>query len=330
MEESLFVWKDGRIAPWADAVMHIADSAVAESQMAFEEFRCIRDEKSGKTFAFRLDSHIERLRRAAAASSLGELPASRKIARAVADVVAENGFEECCIRMTAARRGRAARFSMGASVDDDLSAEMVIACWRNPSCAADRASGLSSGGEDCQSAADFPASHGISIRVSSWRMGSADSIQPQIRSSAMAGLEALSKREALSCGAKEAIILNTVGLVCHSTCGNVFVVRDGVLSTPPLSAGTYDGVMRDTTLNLAMDMDIPAIEEQLTRTDLYMADEAFLADDVVGILPITSVDSCRIGKGRPGSVTEALRKRLDRASRGKLPEYSVWLTEICS
>ena len=128
--------------------------------------------------------------------------------------------------------------------------------------------------------------------------------------------------------ADEAVLLDAQGNVCRSTGGAVFAVRDGVVSTPPASSGVYDSVARDTVLNLAMDMDVPVMEESLTRSDLFIADEVFLVDDVRGVTGVSRVDGRQVGKGSRAPVLEALHKRFAKLAAGKLPEYQGWLAEV--
>jgi branched-chain amino acid aminotransferase len=121
-------------------------------------------------------------------------------------------------------------------------------------------------------------------------------------------------------------MLNEAGLVCEGTGENLFVVRNGVLSTPPLSDGVLEGITRDSVLEVADELGIPAIEESLTRSDLYIADEVFMTGSAAELTPIGSVDGRTIGK--PGEVTRALQERFFEIAYGHAEEYADWLTEI--
>lgn len=121
-------------------------------------------------------------------------------------------------------------------------------------------------------------------------------------------------------------MLNEAGLVCEGTGENLFIVRDGVLSTPPLSDGLLEGITRDTVLCLADDLEIPAIEESLTRSDLYIADEVFMTGSAAELTPIGSVDGREIGK--PGEVTRALQDRYFAVAYGQIDDYADWLAEV--
>ena len=162
--------------------------------------------------------------------------------------------------------------------------------------------------------------------VSSWRQRTNNSIPPAVKATASYMNSILAKLEAKEHGYAEAIMLNEQGLVCEGTGENLFVVRDGVLSTPPLSDGLLEGITRDTVLCLADDLEIPAIEESLTRADLYIADEVFMTGSAAELTPIGSVDGREIGK--PGEVTRALQERFFDVAYGNIDEYLEWLTEV--
>ena len=121
-------------------------------------------------------------------------------------------------------------------------------------------------------------------------------------------------------------MLNEQGYVCEGTGENLFVVRNGIVSTPPLSDGLLEGITRDTILTLCCDMDIPALEESMTRSDLYIADEMFLTGSAAELTPVASVDERKISG--MGPVTEQLHKRYFDVAYGKVPEYEDWITRI--
>ena len=168
--------------------------------------------------------------------------------------------------------------------------------------------------------------NGVAVGVSSWRQRSNNAIPPAVKSTASYMNSILAKLEAKEHGYAEAIMLNEAGLVCEGTGENLFIVRDGVLSTPPLSDGLLEGITRDTVLCLADDLEIPAIEESLTRSDLYIADEVFMTGSAAELTPIGSVDGREIGK--PGEVTRALQDRYFAVAYGQIDDYADWLAEV--
>ncbi|MEF9875993.1 MAG: aminotransferase class IV, partial [Gordonibacter sp.] len=168
--------------------------------------------------------------------------------------------------------------------------------------------------------------NGVAVGISSWRQRSNNAIPPAVKSTASYMNSILAKLEAKQHGYVEAIMLNEQGLVCEGTGENLFIVRDGVLSTPPLSDGLLEGLTRDTILCLADDLEIPAVEESLTRSDLYIADEVFMTGSAAELTPIGSVDGREVGK--PGEITRALQERFFDVVYGNIEEYADWLTEV--
>ena len=164
------------------------------------------------------------------------------------------------------------------------------------------------------------------VAIAVWRQRTNNSIPPAVKATASYMNSILAKLEAKEHGYVEAIMLNEAGLVCEGTGENLFVVRDGILSTPPLSDGLLEGITRDTVLCLADDLEIPAIEESLTRSDLYIADEVFMTGSAAELTPIGSVDGRVVGK--PGEITRLLQDRFFAVCYGNIEEYSEWLTEI--
>lgn len=144
---------------------------------------------------------------------------------------------------------------------------------------------------------------------------------------------AFALREARQRGFDEPILLNEAGDVCSGARKAVFAVRDGVLSTPPLACGVRESVDRDTVINFAMDLDVPIVEERMTRADLCIADELFLCDAVRGVIPVSSIDGCTIGKPgkagpKPGPITKAIQERCAKMMAGKLDEYAAWIAQV--
>jgi branched-chain amino acid aminotransferase len=132
--------------------------------------------------------------------------------------------------------------------------------------------------------------------------------------------------EANDHGYAEAILLNEAGYVCEGTGENIFVVRDELIMTPPVSDGILDGITRDTIVALAEDLGMDVIEASLTRTDLYVADEVFFCGTAAEVVPIRSVDHRDIGD--PGPVTLALQEAYFNVVRGRDDEYDYWLERV--
>ena len=132
----------------------------------------------------------------------------------------------------------------------------------------------------------------------------------------------MAKVQAVRAGYDEAILLSPQGYVSECTGENLFLVRDGVIVTPPTSAGALEGITQDSVRRIASDLDIEYREGNILRSDLYTAEEAFLSGTAAEVVPIRSVDDREIGD--PGPITRSIQERLFEAFRGKRPEYSDW------
>lgn len=299
-----YIWKNGEIIPWAEATTHVLSHSLHYGSGVFEGIRCYKDPDSDKSFVFRLRDHMERLHRSAKIASI-DLPYSvDELCDATLEIIRANKLPSCYIRpLVYHGYGVMGVDPTGAPVD------VIIACWPWDSYL----------GEDA-------LERGVAVGVSSWRQRSINAIPPAVKATASYFNSILAKLEAKAHGYTEAIMLNEKGMVCEGTGENLFVVRDGILSTPPLSDGVLEGITRDSIMVLADELEIPVIEESLTRSDLYIADEVFMTGSAAELTPIGSVDNREIGK--PGEITRRLQDRFFEVVYGHDDEYADWLTEI--
>jgi len=170
---------------------------------------------------------------------------------------------------------------------------------------------------------DEGVQRGVRMKISTWRR-----MDPNVNPVAAKGTgiyinSSLAKVEALHGGYDEAILLNTVGSVAEATGENVFVVKNGVLLTPPLSAGALEGLTRDSVMTIARDFGYEVREQNLLRTDLYLADEAFLSGTAAEVVPIREVDDREIGD--PGEITRKIQETYFAIVHGQVDKYADWL-----
>jgi branched-chain amino acid aminotransferase len=168
--------------------------------------------------------------------------------------------------------------------------------------------------------------NGVRMKVSSWRR-----IDPNVNPVAAKGTgiyvnSSLAKVEALKSGYDEAILLNSHGFVAECTGENLFVVKNGRLVTPPLSSGALEGITRDSVITIARDLGIEVREESLLRSDLYLADEAFLTGTAAEIVPMRSVDDREIGP--PGEITKKIQGTYFATVHGDEDRYKDWLEHV--
>ena len=138
----------------------------------------------------------------------------------------------------------------------------------------------------------------------------------------------LAKVETHKAGYDEAILLDDKGHVCEGSGENIYVVREGVIYTPPQTASILDGINRKTALQIARDLGIEVVERDLARAELYMADEVFMSGTAAELVPVREVDDHEIGDGRPGEVTRAVQKVFDDALHGRAERYREWLDPV--
>lgn len=170
---------------------------------------------------------------------------------------------------------------------------------------------------------------GASVCVSSWRRISDTAIPARGKITGAYINSAFAKTEALLNGFDEAIVLNQNGHVSEGSAENLFIVRDGVLATPPVSDNILEGITRAAVIQLARDeLGLETVERAIDRTELYVADEAFFCGTGVQVAAIASVDHRPVGAGKLGPVVRQLRDVYFAAVRGELPSYRAWLTPV--
>jgi branched-chain amino acid aminotransferase len=169
---------------------------------------------------------------------------------------------------------------------------------------------------------------GVRIKISSWRRNSQNALPAAAKADGQYINSVLAKVESLKAGYDEAIMLNEAGFVTDGSGENVFIVRDGVLFTPPTQAGCLDGITRGTVITLAREREYVVREENLVRTDLYNADECFFTGTAAELTPIREVDDRQVGAGHRGAVTKELQDAFFAATKGEDPRHTDWLTYV--
>jgi branched-chain amino acid aminotransferase len=228
-----------------------------------------------------------------------------QVVKATKATVAANNLEECYIRPLA-------YYSYGEMGLNPLpnKVSLGIACWSWDSYLGEKAE-----------------KEGVRCQVSSWRRVNSSTMPPQAKSTANYANASLAKIEALKAGYDESIMLNTEGMVSEASAENVFRVKDGIVSTPPASAGVLRGITRDTIIRLVPESGMEFRRSDISREELYTSDELFLTGTAAGVTPVREVDGRKIGEnGWP--ITERLRKAYDDIVHGKSPKHTKWLTYV--
>ena len=300
--ETEWIWKNGKHIPWAEATTHVLTHALHYGTAVFEGGRCY--ETDAGSAVFRLHDHMERLVRSGRMIRMDLPYDADELTEAAIELIQANKMTECYVRPIAYRGyGAVGVNPMSAPID------VVIACWPWSAYLGKEA-----------------IENGISVAVSSWRQRSANSTPGAVKSSASYLNSGLANIEATENGYVEAILLNENGVVAEGSGENIFAIRNGVISTPPLSDGILEGLTRDSVIQIARDLGYTVLERSLVRSDLYAADEVFFTGSAAEVTPICSVDNRRIGS--PGPITKELQSRFFDVVKGRIPEYEHWLRRI--
>jgi branched-chain amino acid aminotransferase len=293
------IWMDGEMVDWDDATIHVLTHTLHYGSGVFEGIRAYAT--ADGPAVFRLTDHIRRLFDSAT-MLLIEIPYSiEQIVEATKELIRVNEIEECYIRpLVYLGYGEMGLNPLPCPVN------VSIAVWPW---------GTYLGEEGIR--------HGVRVKVSSWRRQDPNMIPPAAKVTGLYVNSSLAKVEALKSGYDEAILLNSQGWVSECSGENLFIVKDGSILTPPLSAGALDGITRDSVWAIANDLGYEVVEENLWRSDLYTADEAFLTGTAAEVVPIRSVDDRVIGE--PGEVTRKIQEMYFAAIRGEVEAYKGWL-----
>jgi len=299
MNEADFIWMNGEIVRWEDARVHVLTHALHYGSGVFEGIRAYETERG--TAGFRHHDHLQRLHRSAELYYM-ELPYTlEKLREATHELIRRNKLRSCYIRPIAFRGyGEMGLFPLNTPV------EMSIAVW---------AWGAYLGEEGQR--------HGIRAKVASWRRMSSDSFIPQAKACGQYLNSILAKVESAKAGYDEAILLDDHGNVSEGSGENVFVVRDGTISTPPMTASILEGITSASVKQIAADLGFEVVDRDIARGELYHADEGFLTGTAAEVVPVREIDDHMLGE--PGELTQAIQKRFFEAIQGKRDEYLEWL-----
>jgi branched-chain amino acid aminotransferase len=295
------IWVDGGFVDWADAKVHLLTHTLHYGLGVFEGIRCYRTD-DGRSAVFRLSEHIRRLFDSARINLL-DIPFSpAEIEEATLETMRRNHLEEGYMRPLVFIGDGEMGLNPGGNA-----IRVAIMAW---------AWGAYLGEESME--------RGIRAKVSTFSRHYVNAKMTKGKTCGDYVNSILAKREALLDGYDEAIMLDTQGLVSEASGENIFLVRDGVLRTPPLHT-VLDGITRETVCELAADKGIPVEERSVTRDDLYIADEIFLTGTAAEVTPVREVDRRTVGDGRRGPVTKLLQEAYFSVAAGRDPKYERWL-----
>ncbi len=293
------IWMNGELVDWDDAKIHVLTHSLHYGMGVFEGIRAY--ETSQGPGIFRLTEHIERLFNSAKIMGM-EIPYSvDEIVDATKAVVRESGLPSAYIRPIAYYGyGEMGLNTLPCSVD------VSISCWPWGAYLGDDA-----------------VTKGVRMKISTWLRHDHNAMPPASKTTGNYVNSSLAKVEALKAGYDEGIMLNPQGLVSECTGENIFISRGGALLTPPGSAGALEGLTQNTVMAIADDLDIECVVTDLTRSDLYIADEMFVCGTAAEVSAVNSVDDRTIPC--PGPFTTAIAAEYAKVVRGEVPQYKDWV-----
>ncbi|GCD98137.1 branched-chain amino acid transaminase [Embleya hyalina] len=295
------IWMNGALVPWADAKVHVLSNGLHYGTGVLEGTRAHATPRGPAVF--RLDDHLRRFRESAHILGFEPPYDSAALRAATLELIAANGHDECYLRHLA----HLGYGEMGPGFHPGLPVEVSIAGWEWHTYLGDG------------------AERGIRLATSSWRRNDPNAMPPAAKATAGYLNSALAKTAALRAGYDDALLLNADGYVGECSAANVFAIREGVLCTPPPSAGALRGITQDTVLTLARDLGIEVRVRNLLRTDLYTAEEVFVTGTAAGVIPVASLDDREVGSG---PITRKLRAAYTAAVTGRDERYEHWLTLV--
>jgi branched-chain amino acid aminotransferase len=295
------VWKNGKMIAWKDATVHALSHGLHYGTAVFEGIRCY-DTQSGPA-VFRLKDHMVRLHSSAKSINMAIPHTVDELCSAAREVVKVNALRSCYIRPISLFGVLGIGVNpIGYPVDTFVIGFPLGAYL----------------GED-------GIRNGIRVHTSSWRRMSGSSVPATAKICGNYVNSALAVMEAKQNGFDEAVLLNEHGMVAEGSGENIFVVRAGAVVTPPLSVGILPGITRDSVMRLAKDMGYDVAERNLTRSELFLADELFFTGSAAEVTPIREIDRRPVGNGKPGPITKSLQTKYSDVTKGKDSNYSAWL-----
>jgi branched-chain amino acid aminotransferase len=297
------IWYDGELVEWRNATTHVLTHSLHYGMGVFEGVRAYQTPEG--TAIFRLQAHTDRLFDSAHIMNMKIPFTKEQINEAIKAAVRENKLDSAYIRPLVFYGSE----GMGIRADN-LNVHVVVAAWHWGAYMGDEA-----------------LENGIKIRTSSFTRHHVNITMTRAKASGSYVNSMLALQEAVSAGADEALLLDPEGYVAEGSGENVFIVKDGVIYTPEVTA-CLNGITRNTVLTLAREHGIEIVEKRITRDEVYIADEAFFTGTAAEVTPIRELDGRQIGIGRRGPVTETLQKAYFDLVSGKTPAHAEWRTLV--
>ncbi|MFT3921515.1 MAG: branched-chain amino acid transaminase [Myxococcales bacterium] len=299
------IWLDGALVNWDDAKVHVLTHTLHYGLGVFEGIRCYKL-ANGQSAIFRLQEHVDRLFESAHICTMKLEQSREEVVAACLETVRVNKLAECYLRPLAFLGSGA----MGLGATENRT-HLTVVVWKWGAYLGDE--GLKKG---------------IRAKVSSFTRPGINSVMAKGKIVGHYVNSILAKREVMAAGYQEAIMLDTQGCVAEASGENIFMVKKGVIYTPPLGASILGGITRDTVIQLCDELGLKLVERTITRDELYIADEVFMCGTAAEITPVREIDDRQIGIGARGPVTEKVQKRYFEVVRGEGKPHPEWLSLV--
>jgi branched-chain amino acid aminotransferase len=298
------IWMDGKLVEWRDAKIHVLTHTLHYGCGAFEGVRAYKTDKG--TAIFRLREHTERLFNSAKILRMKIPFTLEEVMDAQRAVVRENKLESGYLRpLTWIGSEKLGVSPKGNTI------HLMVAAW---------AWGAYLGEEGLR--------RGIRVKTSSYTRHHVNITMTQAKAVSNYTNSILANTEAVDDGYDEALLLDASGFVSEGAGENIFVIKNGVVYTPDLSAGALNGITRNTVSAICQDLGLKLVEKRITRDEVYIADEAFFTGTAAEVTPIRELDRIELGKGERGPITEKIQAAFFDIVNGRNPKYADWLTAV--
>ncbi len=304
MKEVGKIWMNGKFVPFKDANVHVLTHALHYSTAVFEGIRCYNTPNGSAIF--RLTEHVDRLFNSAKLYGMKMRYTKKQITDAIIRTVKASGLKDCYIRPIAYY----GYGTMGLTPTLNK-VDVSISCW-------EWKMGESKAGKFS----------GAKCKISKWVRIDSRSQPMQAKSAANYSNAALARVEALKSGYDEAIMLNSSGKVAEGSAENIFIIKNGIIKTPPLNADILNGITRDSVIRLIKVNGIKLVEKNITVKELFKADEVFMTGTAAEVKSVSKINKTLIGNGKMGKITKTLQKSFMDAAMGKDQRFTSWLQYI--
>jgi branched chain amino acid aminotransferase apoenzyme (EC 2.6.1.42) len=299
--EARFIWQNGSFVPWQEAKVHVMTNALHYGTGVFEGIRAYWNGK--QLYVFRLQDHVNRFFNSIKIYGFGIDFSKDQISEGIKETLRKNELRTDVYIRPIAIKGYG---PIGLDVRKLKTDVFIIAMPYGR----------------------YFEKEGIEVLVSSWRRISSQTLPVLAKVTGHYSNSVLAKLDALNKGYDDAILLNEEGKVCEGTGENIMMVKDGIIYTPPISAGILDGITRRSIIEFAPDLGLKVVEKDIDRGELYTADELFFVGTAAEITPILKVDGRQIGDGKVGPISKKLKDYFFSVTQGKVDKYLKWLEAV--